>query len=258
VPADSDSPREAADDRVAAARAAVASNSTWYHTMELAPGVVTPGYVDLRAVAERVLPDDLSGRRCVDIGTFDGFWAFEMERRGGTVVATDVEKIDDAEWPPHRREELRRGQAEYDVRLGRGFELASAALGSAVERVVCNIYELAPERVGGEVDFAFIGALLLHLRDPVRGLERTRETLRAGGELRVFEPYSRAVGLRSRRPAARFLPLETSFNWWVPNLAGLEAWLRVAGFQAPRRLGTVRPPARPEMRQRYATLAASR
>ncbi len=251
--------REPAEDRAAALRVAIASNPVWYHTIELAPGEVTPGYVDLREIAERVLPDDLSGRRCLDVGTFDGFWAFEMERRGGTVIATDVDRIDDAEWPPHRRAELRRSSDELGSNLGNGFRIASEALGSSVERRVCNIYDLSPEAVGGDVDFAFIGALLIHLRDPVKGLERTRGTLRPGGELRLLEPYSRLLGWRARRtPVARFQPLETSFNWWVPNVAGLEAWLRVAGFEAPRRLGTMRPRSRPELRQRYVLLSAVR
>ena len=64
----------------------------WYHTIEIAPGVRTPGLVDLRSVAPRVLPDDLSGVRALDVGTFDGFWAFELERRRAAevVAAGDV------------------------------------------------------------------------------------------------------------------------------------------------------------------------
>jgi tRNA (mo5U34)-methyltransferase len=69
----------------------------WYHTLELAPGVVTPGWFDTRAVvAQLPLPPSLDGKRCLDVGTFDGFWAFEMERRGGSVTAIDV--IDPLEW----------------------------------------------------------------------------------------------------------------------------------------------------------------
>jgi SAM-dependent methyltransferase len=241
-------------------RAAVAANPAWYHTIELAPGVTTPGYVDLREVAGRALPADLSGKRCLDVGTFDGFWAFEMERRGAAeVVATDLDRIDEAEWPPHRREELRRRQEEAGVELGRGFALAAGALGSKVDRRLANIYELDAGALGGPFDLVFIGALLLHLRDPVRGLERARGVIAEGGELRLLEPYSPALSWSSRRtPAARFSPLDTSFNWWVPNLAALEAWLRVAGFESPRRLAKVRPPARPEMRQRYAVYACAR
>ena len=54
---------------------------------------MTPGGWDLRATAD-ALPwpkEPLTGLRCLDIGTMDGFWAFELERRGaGEVLATDV------------------------------------------------------------------------------------------------------------------------------------------------------------------------
>jgi tRNA (mo5U34)-methyltransferase len=53
--------------------------------MELAPGVLTPGWLDHRGAVARVpFPDSLEGKRCLDVGTFNGFWAFEMERRGPT------------------------------------------------------------------------------------------------------------------------------------------------------------------------------
>src|SRR4051812_50002084 len=60
----------------------------WYHTIELAPGVVTPGWFDTRSVVQQLpFPASLAGKRCLDVATFDGFWAFEMERRGapGTI-----------------------------------------------------------------------------------------------------------------------------------------------------------------------------
>ena len=42
-------------------------------------------------------PQSLRGKRCLDVGTYDGFWAFEMERRGAAeVVAVDV--LDHARW----------------------------------------------------------------------------------------------------------------------------------------------------------------
>ena len=48
----------------------------WYHSIELAPGEVTPGCFDTRAVAGKVpLPANLAGKRCLDVGTRDGFWA---------------------------------------------------------------------------------------------------------------------------------------------------------------------------------------
>src|ERR1700730_10047735 len=55
----------------------------WYHTLDLGNGVVTPGFVDHREqVAQHQFPASLAGKRCLDVATFDGFWAFEMEKRG--------------------------------------------------------------------------------------------------------------------------------------------------------------------------------
>ena len=232
------------------ARRAAEANPAWYHTIELAPGVVTSGQVDLRKVASRVLPDDLSRKRALDVGTFDGFWAFELERRGASVVAIDVERIEAAEWPPLSRAMLETEARAREVDLGRGFDLASRALGSSVERRLLGVYELSAEAIGGPVDFAFSGAILLHLRDPVQALERIASALRPGGELRLMEPFSPRLTLLSpRRPAASFRAAYEGFNWWLPNLATLGGWLRAAGFRDEQRLAIVRPPAIEGMRR---------
>ncbi len=151
-------------------RAAVAQNKAWYHTIDLGHGVTTPGIIDLRRAAERVLPQDMSGVTALDVGTFDGFWAFAMEERGAQVIAIDVSAIDHAEWPPHQRDELVRKTNDAGIELGRGFAIAAAARESSATRIACNFYDLSPDRVGGEFDFIFAGAILLHLRDPVRAM----------------------------------------------------------------------------------------
>ena len=79
---------------------------TWYHTIDLPDGSSTPGYFDTRAAPPYVVwPDALRGGRCLDVGTFDGFWAFEMERRGAAeVVAIDVDDPTRYDWPYDRRQ----------------------------------------------------------------------------------------------------------------------------------------------------------
>lgn len=222
----------------ASLRDAVASNPGWYHTLELAPGVVTPGHVDLRGLPERVLPASLAGRRALDVGTFDGFWAFAMEERGADVVALDLPALDAAQWPPVHRARLERAMRERELELGRGFRIAAEALGSSVRRVESPVQDLDPEAIGGPVDFVFLGALLLHLRDPVGALERVRGVLAPGGRLVVLEPVVEVLCLLApRRPLARFDVLHSDFNWWAANVACLEAWLRTAGFARTARGG---------------------
>ena len=248
-----------AGERHEAARRAAESNPHWYHSIELAPGVVTPGYVDLRELAPKLLPGDLSGRRALDVGTFDGFWAFEMERRGAEVVAIDVDTIDSAEWPPLNRPALEQRAQEWDIALGRGFKIASEAIGSSVRRVISNVYDVSPERLGGPVDFVFSGDILLHLRDPVRALEALLGALAPGGTLTMFEPFSVPATLRApRRAMAEFKPLETEFDWWYPNLATLRGWPVAAGFTDVRRVGIHRPSAAKRITGWHAHLVARR
>jgi SAM-dependent methyltransferase len=248
-----------ATERAATARAAVAENPAWYHTLELAPGVLTPGRVDLRQMAAKVLPDSLAGKRALDVGTFDGFWAFEMERRGADVVAIDLASVADGELPPGNRLRLEREAQELDVEIGRGFRIAAGLLGARARHVICVVLELSPEVIGGPVEVAFMGALLVHLRDPVRALERILATLTPGGTLYQFEGVSLPLSLlHPQRPVAHLQTLETHFNWWYPNRSALCAWLQTAGFVDIRTRGFYRPPQQPPMSDRYCAVRSRR
>ena len=64
-----------------------------------------PGYFDLRPIVDELPWPDVRGKRCLDIGSYDGFYAFELERRGAAeVVAVDVADPHDWDWPPDVRE----------------------------------------------------------------------------------------------------------------------------------------------------------
>jgi SAM-dependent methyltransferase len=203
----------------------------WYHTIDVAPGVTTPGAVDLRPLAPKVLPERLDGLRALDVGTFDGFWAFELEQRGASVVATDLERFDEVQWPPQNRARL--AAEAGDRGPGDRFALAAELLGSKVERVVASIDQL--DRIGDPVDYAVVGDLLLHLRDPVGGLESVRSVLRPGGRLLSLEQIGVATSLfHPRRAIATFEAGRTQMNWWEPNVAALREWLRIAGFARSR------------------------
>jgi SAM-dependent methyltransferase len=204
----------------------------WYHTIDL-PAGATDGAVDLRAVAPRVLPARLDGLRALDVGTFDGFWAFELEKRGAAVVATDLDRFDEAHWPRQNRAAL--AAEAGDRGPGERFGLARQALGSSVRRVVTSVEDLTAEAIGGPVQYAVMGDLLLHLRDPVRGLERVHDALAPGGRLLTLEQVNVPLSiLRPRRAAGSFQARATKMNWWEPNVRALQDWLAVAGFERSR------------------------
>ncbi len=74
--------------------AKIASRPFWYHRIELAEGLVTPGISDsLTAVRERLgWPDRLDGLRVLDIGAAEGCFSFEAERRGAELDSQIAER----------------------------------------------------------------------------------------------------------------------------------------------------------------------
>jgi tRNA (mo5U34)-methyltransferase len=212
----------------------IARNHDWYHTIELAPSVITPGIVDARPIVPRVpLPASLSGMRVLDVGTWDGFWAFEMERRGAAEVhAADVPDPYKWDWPARARlrESYDGGKANLELirRNGNGFPIAREALGSSVERHELTVYEISPERLG-MFDFVFVGSILLHLRDPVRALECVRTVAR--GEVVVNDSIEYALTKIRPRTATARLDTEDRVWWWQPNLAALHSMIEQAGFE---------------------------
>jgi tRNA (mo5U34)-methyltransferase len=203
----------------------------WFHTIDLGGGVVTPGLDDSPTkLADLALPD-LAGKSVLDIGSWDGFFAFEAERRGASrVLATDSFSWSGANW----------GSKD-------GFELAREALGSGVEDAYVDVMDLFPDRLG-TFDVVFFLGVLYHMRHPLLALERaaamTDERLIL--ETHVDMPFT-------RRPAAAFYPRDElnhdDTNWWGPNAGAVEGMLHAVGFREVVVIG------RPTAAQRAARLA---
>lgn len=218
-------------------RAAIAANPLWYHTIEVAPGVETPGWFDLRPTVARLPWPEVRGKRCLDVGTYDGFFAFELERRGaGEVVATDIADHEQWDWPPH----LRAKGVEYlrtaaGPKKGLGFEIARDLLGSSVRLEQVNVYELNPETIG-EFDVVFCGSLLLHLRDPLRALDAIRSVCRGHFLSTTQVDLARSVAVR-RLPLVRLDGTSDLCHWWLPNAAGHRRMVETGGFRIEHESG---------------------
>ncbi|MFL5781596.1 MAG: class I SAM-dependent methyltransferase [Thermoleophilaceae bacterium] len=208
----------------------------WFHTIRLRDDLVTPGLEpDTPAKLEHLrLPADLSGRTVLDVGTWDGFFAFEAERRGAArVVATDHHAWNAAGW----------GDA--------GFRCAHHAFGSSVETQDVDVLDHTPERLG-TFDVVFFLGVLYHMRHPLLALERMAAMTH---DMLVLETHVESLGVR--RPLAAFYPgaelNDDDSNWWGPNLSAVEAMLRAAGFT---RVERVFPTSRSDVLARGAYKAA--
>jgi tRNA (mo5U34)-methyltransferase len=121
----------------------------WYHSFEFPDGAVIDGYMPLAVQKERYsrypIPDNLSGKRVLDIGAWDGWFSFEAERHGAQTIAIDCVEIPTF-LQVHRR------------------------LGSKVDYRVLDFYEL-PAAGLGKFDVVFFLGVLYHLRHPLLALE---------------------------------------------------------------------------------------
>jgi tRNA (mo5U34)-methyltransferase len=198
----------------------------WYHTMDLGHGVITPGFFDHRPVMGHYhLPQSLAGKRVLDVATYNGYWAFEFERRGAAeVIATDIDSFNEIDLSPVRRASM--SAEQLNQKVGTGFQIAHAALKSRVKREVVSVYELSPESIG-TFDMVMCSDLLLHLTNPVRALQRIR-TVTRGYALIVdmYDPYLDRAG----RNLFHYRGGIYETVWWTFSLTGLEQMIRDAGF----------------------------
>jgi tRNA (mo5U34)-methyltransferase len=186
---------------------------SWWHTIDLGDGIVTPGIDDSPRKLERLrLPQDMTGKSVLDIGAWDGFFSFEAEKRGASrVMAIDSYAWNGSTWGSKR-----------------GFELARATLGSKVEDREMEVLDISPAEIGTFDIVLFLG-VLYHMRHPLLVLEKLASVT---GELLVLETV--ADLLFTRRPAMAIYPEGVLYgdvsNWNGINQAGLEAMLREVGF----------------------------
>jgi tRNA (mo5U34)-methyltransferase len=201
----------------------------WFHRIRLSDDFVTPGPDDTAAKLANLealgLPQDLTGKRVLDIGAWDGFFSFEMERRGAEVVALDhVEKE------------------------ATGFVVASEILDSKVTWKTSNIYDLDPEELG-YFDVVLCLGVIYHLRHIILGMDRVRGVMKPGANLyietagidhHVLGGNGTFMPLVSAGPAGTGPLLQLyaegelgkdGSNFFAPNAAGLEALLRATEFK---------------------------
>ena len=209
----------------------VARLAPWYHTFELPGSVVTDGYFDLRRVVGKIpLPDSLAGKRCLDAAACEGFWSFEVARRGAAeVVSVDLPDTSQQDWQGLPSEET---LATGAGRANEHFAYVRDALGHRnVARIDLNLYDIHPDRLG-TFDYVFAGNILIHLADPARALRALRSVMRPGAEILSLEATSFVLSVLSPRlPLGQLWDWDDQARWWTPNRAAHRRLLHAAGFE---------------------------
>ncbi len=226
------------------ARATVETVPFWFHTFALnrAEGIYTPGAARDHRYRVSTLPEDFAGMSVLDVGCFDGFYAFLAEHREAEkVVAVDNEQY--RLWVASR----------WGVELhgGEGFHAIHRLLGSAVEYRRMDAFAL--DGLKQRFDLVYCFGILHRVENPLgllrvlRGRTVDRGTVlvetygvspedRNGPTIRVSEPgevYAR-----------------DDFVYWGFGDAGLERLARIAGFSRVESLINVEVDGHPRLMAR--------
>ena len=159
--------------------------------------------------ARFALPDDLRGKRVLDIGAWDGWFSFEAERHGASVIAVDCIEM------PNFLEAHRR-------------------LNSAVDYRIIDLYEL-PEAGLGKFDYVFFLGILYHVKHPLLALEIvcafTEESAFVSSfttDAHTWHEHADAL------PTLEFYETDelggSMDNWFGPSVSCVLALCRAAGF----------------------------
>jgi hypothetical protein len=150
----------------------------FYQAIDL-PGIgPVPGTWDHRGTEEAYLGrTEFSGMTVIDVGPANGFWSFEMERRGAKVTAVELGPDDKWDIVPNceARKDLvaeRRGAVESVLDQ---FWICHKALNSKAEVVRGSAYNV-PDIIEW-TEIAMMGNILQHLRDPFLAIERVAKVV---------------------------------------------------------------------------------
>jgi 2-polyprenyl-3-methyl-5-hydroxy-6-metoxy-1,4-benzoquinol methylase len=187
----------------------ITAHPFWYSTIELAPGVFTPGLniptVALTRAALRAIP--LEGLSCLDVGSVEGVVPVLLARRG----AREVVSYDRVDWSS----KVNFIKACY----GASFRYISGMNYADFQAQAMRL-EAHP------FDVVVFSGVLYHMFDPLGGLLRTRSLVRDGG-LVVVETSALV-----NETMAMFFNADGWLlpppNYFVPSLACLDYLLRLS------------------------------
>jgi tRNA (mo5U34)-methyltransferase len=185
----------------------------WYHSFRLPDGIEIKGLIPVEWLEYRWyqfhFPADLTGKRVLDIGTWDGWFSFEAERRGATVTAIDTIE------QPTFREVANKLQSRVDYRIVDLFEVREAGLGT--------------------FDYVLFLGVLYHTKHPLLALEivcgLTEDVAIVESFVTDWKDWERN---RDAIPTLEFYETDELGgqldNWFGPSVECLIGLCRAAGF----------------------------
>jgi tRNA (mo5U34)-methyltransferase len=197
----------------------------WFHTFSLnrAEGIYTPGAALDHRYRIPALPDDFTGLSVLDVGAFDGFYAFVAEDRGADrVLAIDNEQY--VHWV--------RSRWGTELEGGEGFRAIHRLLDSNVEYSVLDAFEL--DELDERFDLIYCFGILHRVQNPLGLLRRLRDRLEDGGRV-LLETH----GVRGddgsengvvRVPEVGEVYKGDAYVFWEFTTGSLDRLSRYAGF----------------------------
>jgi tRNA (mo5U34)-methyltransferase len=199
----------------------------WHQGWTIFPGMRTPGRSPVEVAMDLAgVPADLSGKRVLDIGAWNGCSTFECERRGAAeAVALSLEGAD------------------------AGFNQLATLLRSTRSRYVQGtIYDLDPSLLG-KFDVVICFGVIYHLRYPVLGIDNLRRVAQGTLHLETHLLDNCVVMAEGNPPTSladiderleklsllQFYPSKELYNdgsnWFSPSMSALVGLIATAGFR---------------------------
>jgi len=192
----------------------------WFHCVDLGRGINTmeervPHLQNLWDRISKYIPNDLSGKSVLDIGCNAGFFSVQCKKKRADYV--------------------------LGLDLSDGFlkqaEFVRDMLNLDIEYKKMSVFEVP--QLGRKFDIVFCLGVIYHCADPfsvARCVESVTENMAVVESAIVNcesvsdRPFWELVfpGFKSQSEFPD--KTESSYNWWFPNMEGLRALFRTAGF----------------------------
>lgn len=199
----------------------------WMHTIDLGDGVVTPGRWPFNPNIVKAFDGiDFTGKKVLDLGTCNGVWSFEAEKRGAAQVCS----VDYLTY------------SHYWCKPA--YDLAHRALESkAIYNPDMNIYDVGELGID-DFDVVVFCGIYYHLKYPLLALMRLREVMKTGAKIIIEGPIYTNDDTAYARYHYDDALLEDRSNWWTPSRRCLREWVTSQFFDISDEFERPDPPKR--------------